>query len=267
MRFKPSKIVIFFSFLTLSCLIIFLNHYKILEKPKGFFNSIFSPVLKPAWEISGQFANIFSFAFNLKNTYSENSNLKNRNQELMAELSYLKDIARENNFLDKAKDLQMKENFDWQASRIIGMDMQNMAGYLIIDSGTDDGIRIDMPVITENKFLIGKIIEADKNFSKVITIFNPTTKIAIKTQDSEVFGLLNGNYTKKLTIDLISKDKELKIGESVVSSGKDGIYPAGLLIGQVEDFQIKPENLFQTAFTRGELDVYNLEKVLVLTRW
>lgn len=267
MRLKPSKFFIFFSLLAISCLIITLNYYKLLDTPKAFLNSAFSPILKPAWKISGQFSNVFSFASNLSNVYSENAKLKEYNQKLSSENSYLKDTMREQGFLSKARDLQAKENFDWQTAKIIGMDMQNMTGYLIIDNGSDDGIQVGMPVITENKYLIGKVVEVDKNFSKVITIFNPSIKVAVKTQDSEAFGLSIGNYTKKMMIDMIPKDKDLKAGEIVVTSGKDAVYPGGLLIGQIDSFQVKPENLFQTAFALGDLDIYDLSLVLILTKW
>lgn len=267
MRFKPSKIFIFSSFLILSLLVVALNYYKLLDQPKAFLNSAFSPVLKPAWKISGQFANIFSFASNLKNIYSENIKLKDSNQKLLSENSYLKDTMREQGFLNDARDLQMKENFDWQASKIIGMDLQNMTGHLIIDSGSADGVEVNMPVITENKYLIGKVVEVDNNFSKVITIFNPSIKVAVKTGDSEAFGLLSGNYTQKLIINMIPKDKELKIGEVVTTSGKDAVYPDGLLIGQVESFDIRPENLFQSASIHGDLNIYDLSRALVITKW
>lgn len=193
--------------------------------------------------------------------------MKDQNQKLVAENSYLKDMIKEKYVIEKARDLQNQDNFDWQIGRIIGMDYQNWSSYVIIDIGSESGIKVDMPVVTENKLLIGKIVEANDKFSKVSTIFNPSIKVAVRTQDSEAFGILSGDYTKNLSMDLVAKDKTLNLGEVVLTSGKDGIFPANLVIGQLKNFEIKPENLFQVANIKSELDVYGLDRVLVLTKF
>lgn len=267
MHKKSSKIFIFSVFLTLCFSVIILNYYNLLIVPKKIFNSTISPILKPTWKMSGGISGAFSFVFDLKDIYSENNHLKDSNQKLIEENSYLKELFRQKEFLDTAKNLQAKENFQWQIGNVVGMDIQNMTGHLIVDGGEEDGITLDMPVITENKFLVGKVVEVDKNFSKVLTIFNPSIKIAVKTQDSQAQGLLNGNYSKKMAIDLIPKDKELKIGEIVVTSGKDAVFPSGLIVGQIDGFEIKPENLFQVAHAFSEMNIYDLNQVIILTSW
>lgn len=246
---------------------IFFSFKKLLAYPNSFLDSFVSSSTRPVWVFSGKASHFFSSILNIRNIYSDNDYLKDKNQKLIAENSYLKDMIKEKYIIEKARDLQNQDNFDWQIGRIIGMDVQNWSSYIIINIGSDNGIKVDMPVVTENKLLIGKVVEANNKFSKISTIFNPTMKVAVKTQDSEAFGILSGDYTKNLMMDLVAKDKVLNQGEVVLTSGKDGIFPANLIVGQLKNFQIKPENLFQAANIKSDLDVYGLDRVLVITKF
>lgn len=267
MRSRSKKFFIILLVLFFSFVLIFFSFQKLLAYPNSFLNLFVSSATRPVWSFSGKVSHFFSSVFNIRNVYSDNDYLKDQNQKLVAENSYLKDMIKEKYVIEKARDLQNQDNFDWQIGRIIGMDYQNWSSYVIIDIGSESGIKVDMPVVTENKLLIGKIVEANDKFSKVSTIFNPSIKVAVRTQDSEAFGILSGDYTKNLSMDLVAKDKTLNLGEVVLTSGKDGIFPANLVIGQLKNFEIKPENLFQVANIKSELDVYGLDRVLVLTKF
>lgn len=267
MRSQLNKFFIILLVLFLSFGAIFFSSQKLLVYPSSFLNLFVSSVTGPVWYFSGKVSKFFSSAFSIRSVYSDNNYLNDQNQKLIAENSYLKDMIKEEYVVEKARDLQNQNNFDWQIGRIMGMDNQNWVNYIIINIGSDNGIKIDMPVITENKLLIGKVVETDNKFSKISTIFNPSMKVAIKTQESEAFGILSGDYTKNLVMDLVTKDRILNQGEVVLTSGKDGIFPANLIIGQLKNFQIKPENLFQIANIKSDLDVYNLDRVLIITKF
>lgn len=265
---KPQrKIVIFLFFIFISLAIIFLNYQGLFESPKKYISTAISVFSRPLWSATGKFSRTTSFVFNIKNIYIENSYLKNQNQKLLAENAYLSGFIEEKNILEKAKNIQAQENFNWQIGRVIGMDAQNWSGYIIVDVGSDDGVSADMPVIDENKMLIGKIAETGKNFSKVLTIFNSSMKVAAKTQNSDALGVVVGDYTRKLTMDFVAKDKILAQGEAVLTSAKDGTFPEGLIVGTVDYFQIKPENLFQSVNIKSEFDIYGTSRVLILTKF
>lgn len=265
---KPQKkTAIFFLFISISLAVIFLNQQGLLESPKKYASFLMSAPSKVAWSVAGRFSHFFSFVFNIKNIYIENSDLKNQNQKLLAENSYLGDFIAEKSILEKAKNIQAQENFSWQIGRVIGADAQNWSGYIIVDAGSDDGVAVGMPVIDENKILIGKIAETGKNFSKVLTIFNSSMKVAAKIQGGDVFGVVVGDYAKNLTMDFVAKERLLTQGEAVLTSAKDGVFPEGLVIGTVKDSKIKPENIFQSVNVKSELDIYGINKVIILTKF
>lgn len=261
------KPIIFLLFILLSLAFIFLNSKGFLDYPKSAVNYLISPISKPIWSGAGKLSGFFSFVFNIKDVYIENAVLKEQNKKLLAENAYLSGFIAEKDILEKAKNIQAQENFNWQIGRVIGMDAQNWSGYIIVDVGSGDGVSVGMPVIDENKMLIGKIAETGKDFSKVLTIFNSSMKVAAKTQNSGAFGVVVGDYTRKLTMDFIAKDKVLAQGEAVLTSAKDGIFPEGLIVGTVEDFQVKPENLFQSVSVKSEFDIYGTSRVLILTKF
>lgn len=261
------KIIIFSIFVFLSIAIIFLNFRGLLESPKKYATFFISAPSKIVWSATGKFSYFFSFIFNIKNIYIENSDLKDQNRRLLAENAYLSDFIAEKNILEKAKNIQAQENFNWQIGRVIGMDAQNWSGYIVVDIGSDDGVMVGMPVIDDNKILIGKIAETGRNFSKILTIFNSSMKVAAKTQNSDISGVVVGDYTKNLIMDFIAKDKPLNQGEAVLTSAKDGVFPEGLVIGTVKDSQIKPENIFQVVNIKSELDIYRINRVIILTKF
>lgn len=265
---KPQKkTAIFLLFISISLAVIFLNRQGLLESPKKYASFLISTPSRFVWSATGKFSNFLSFVFNIKNIYIENTDLKYQNRKLLEENAYLGDFIAEKSILEKAKNIQAQENFSWQIGRVIGADAQNWSGYIIIDAGSDDGVAVGMPVIDQNKMLIGKIAETGKNFSKVLTIFNSSMKVAAKSQGGDVFGVVVGDYAKNLTMDFVAKERILSHGEAVLTSAKDGVFPEGLVIGTVKDAQIKPENIFQSVNVKSELDIYGINRVIILTKF
>lgn len=262
---SQKKIAIFLLFIFLSLAIIFLNSGGFLDYSKSAINYLIAPISKPIWSATGKISRFLSFISNFKNLYLENEDLRNQNRKLLAENAYFKNYIKEKDVLEKARDIQAQNNFNWQIAGIIGMDSQNWADFIILDIGYKSGISAGMPVITENKQLVGKVVEVDNDFSRAITIFNPLLKVGVKTQDSQAFGILNGDRTKNLIMDFVAKEKSLNNGETVLTSAKDGVFPEGIVVGTIKDFQIKPENLFQTVNVKNDLDIYSMDKVLILT--
>lgn len=258
------RLLFFLIIVIFSLLFIFLDSRGALDYPKSAINYLIAPISKPLWSTTGKISRLFSLILNFKNVNSENEALKNQNQKLLAENAYFKNYIKEKDILDKARDIQTQNNFNWQIAGIIGMDSQNWNDFIILDVGYKNGISVGMPVITENKQLVGKVVEVDNDFSKAITIFNPLLKVGVKTQDSQAFGILNGDRTNNLIMDFVAKEKLLNNGETVLTSAKDGVFPEGIVVGIIKDFQVKPENLFQTVNVKNNLDIYNIDKVLIL---
>lgn len=264
MNYLFRKTLFFGALLLLILFAVFTDSYSLLEKPKNFISFFVANSASSLWGFSGRIGGIFSFLTRLDDVYYEISDLKSQNQAMLSENVRLKNLFEKSNFLASMADMGKNSKWDLQPAKIIGVDTQNFLGFLLIDAGYSDDIESGIAVITKDRFLIGKIAEVNKNFSKVITIFHQDSKIAVRTADSHVFGVLIGDYIGNLKMDMVDKEKIISEGELVITSGRDGVFPEGLIIGEARNIESRPENLFQTVAIKGVLNIYDLDKILIV---
>jgi len=103
-----------------------------------------------------------------------------------------------------------------------------------------------------------------ENSAKVLLATSPNSKIPVLIQESRVQGLIKGTKQEALFLDLISKDVEVKVGEKVITSGLGGIFPKGILIGEIVEIEIFEDKMFQQITVRPATNLENLEQVFVV---
>lgn len=198
----------------------------------------------------------------INNLSLKNEQLMNEIRKLESEKAALIEVERENQILRRQLDF-VKENKQWSLipAYIIGQapDLQ----YLILDKGSQDGVKNGQTVIFEG-WLVGKIIEVNPSTSKVFLIINPTSAVPAVTQESRALGLVKGELGYGLTLEDVSKDIPLKKDENVITSGLGGDYPKGLLIGKIKEITSLPADLFQKASLGSLLDFSKLEMVFII---
>lgn len=263
MKRRPLKfIIIIFALLTA---LIFLNFQGWLELPKNIFYKI---ILSPSnfFLKSGRSLSSFFYYFiNAGEIKKENNNLFSQNLKLLKENAELKEAKNENEFFKKAIALKNEEKFDLVAAKIIGLNFLNFDNIILIDKGKNDGIKENFSVITKDKILVGKIIEAGSIISKIATIANSALNIAGMSQNSRASGIVRGlGSQNEFLMDSIAKNAEIKAGDLVITSGIDTIFPKNLLIGRIKRVENKDNEFFQRAFIDPLVDFKNLEEVLVL---
>lgn len=262
-RSKLSLFVLFFAGILL---LIFLNE-------RGFLNStknallIVSVPLQNVSALAADKVNYFGQALReIKNLKKENEKLLNENLELRGVISGLEEIKRENDFLRQQLGLEEKPDDVLILAGVIGRDPLTFGRAILIDKGARDGVREKTAVISAGNILVGQIIEVYENSAKVRLLTDILSKVPALTQDSRMDGLIKGDGTSSLTMDLISKEKELAVGERAISSGLEGIYPKGLLIGEIEEVFSADNQFFQKAKIKAAVDFQNLESVLVFKK-
>jgi len=122
---------------------------------KGFFYSISEPIQFWLWEKGIKSSDFFKAILSSQNLKKENDSLKFENQKLTTENILLEELKTENQLLRTALGLELEKEFELDLVNIIA----KTNDYLTINKGYEHGIDIAMPVITENKILVGKIIE------------------------------------------------------------------------------------------------------------
>jgi rod shape-determining protein MreC len=220
--------------------------------------------------LSTAFFNIrdfFTAPRNLQELIQRNNQLEAQVAQLEAELVTLQEQASEADalraLLGAAR--QQPEN-RYLVAQVIGRDTNPFLHYLILDQGSDAGIRRGMPVVNE-KGLVGRITEVSATASKVQLIIDPNSVINARIQESRAEGILQGQSTGTLQMIYIPQDATVTVGEIVVTSGLGGGFPPEILIGRVVSVHRRDYELYQTAVIEPRNDFSRLEMVLIITNF
>jgi rod shape-determining protein MreC len=154
----------------------------------------------------------------------------------------------------------------YKAAAVIGRDPSPFLRYVIINRGSNDGIRRGMPVVT-NQGLVGRVDAVIGGASRVQLITDPSSSVSVFLQNSEADAIMNGSVSGELTLDMLSQDVKVSTGDVVLTSGLGGEYPADLLIGQVSNVRKRESDLFQEATVQPVVDFSRLEIVLVIVNF
>ena len=179
--------------------------------------------------------------------------LQQQNSELQV-LSALLDFARTHS-----------EN-EYITAAVIGRDISPFLHYVIINRGSDDGLRRGMPIVS-SQGLVGRVAAVTADGARVQLITDPDTAINVRIQPSGAEGLLQGSITGDITVEAISQDANIQTGDLVLTSGLGGNFPPDMLIGQVSGVRQRPVELFQTATVEPVVDFSQLEIVLVIVNF
>jgi rod shape-determining protein MreC len=240
----------------------------------GFLTPILTGALQPVYGVQGWLYDRFQAIQDFINAPAdiarlrqENADLRSENAALQTQVIALQQQVTENNLLSALLDFaRARPENSYQAAAVIGRDPSPFLHYVMINRGSDDGIRRGMPVVAAEG-LIGRVAQVTANAARVELITDPAALVSVQLQPSEVDGVLAGSVTGDLGIDLIPQDAALQAGDLVFTSGIGGLYPPNILIGQITSVQQEAQALFQSASVQPVVDFTRLEIVLIITNF
>lgn len=239
-----------------------LNLSNISQSIKNFFFIASSSTQQYFWQAGQKTANFFSFDRSNENLQEEIARLKAKNYELLGRIADLDELKKENEELRRALDLDLEQDFHLIIGRAISKDV--FIDSILINRGSRDGVLENQPVITSEKILIGKVGQVYNNFAEVILISNKKSSFDAKIIDRDIFGLIRGKGGNKVYFDLISKDEQISSGEVVVSSALGGVFPSGLLVGEITAVEKSDLDPFQQAEIDSFLDINKLDHLFII---
>lgn len=175
-----------------------------------------------------------------RRTFQEYKRLSSENAVLKSRLIGMEGIIKENNRLEKLLDFKRKLVFASVPANVIGRDPSYWNAAVIIDKGTNDGVKKGQAVV--NAFgIVGKILETGKTKSKVILLTDPQFSVAGLMEKSRESVLVSGTLEGLCKLRYLSQEAEIKVGDHVITSKLSTSFPEGLMIGEVvridEDFR------------------------------
>ena len=196
---------------------------------------------------------------------AENDQLRNENSLLRTQVIQLEEQQKDNDVLySLLKVARTRPDSSYAAAMVIGRDTNPFMRYIIIDQGSDAGLRHGMPVVTAQG-LVGRIDAVTANAARVQLITDPASAVNVRLQDTQADGMVVGSVTGDVSVDMISQEVELRPGEIILTSGLGGSYPSNILVGQVASVRKLETALFQSASVQPVVDFSNLRAVLVVT--
>ncbi|MEN6616132.1 MAG: rod shape-determining protein MreC [Syntrophorhabdus sp.] len=183
---------------------------------------------KPVSAVGG----VFDTYFNVISAKKENRELKEKYDKLYVENQKLVEIERENARLRKLLDFAQKKPNTMIAAGVIGEDLKNWFRCVIIDKGSKQNVRQKMPVVTP-KGIVGQVVEVDPWHAKVMVLNDANSSIDVNVEGKNTRGLLEGTVQNTVKMKYVTKNDDIEIGDKLVTSGKDGVYPKGIPAGIV----------------------------------
>lgn len=154
----------------------------------------------------------------------------------------------------------------YQAALVIGRDPSPFLRYVIINRGSNDGIRRGMPVVSD-KGLVGRVDAVIADAARVQLITDADSVVSVHLQNADTDAVLRGSLTGDLVLDMISQDANVEVGDVVLTSSLGGTFPPDLLVGQVVSVRKLDYEIFQTAVVQPVVDFSRLQIVLVVTNF
>ena len=149
------------------------------------------------------------------------------------------------------------------AAEVIGKDPSPWFKTVIIDKGKADGLTKGLPVVMPQG-IAGQVTEVANHYAKVMLILDRNSAVDSLVQRTRARGVVKGESTDQLRLAYVLRKKDVQVGDIVVSSGLDGIYPKGLRIGLVAEVIEHEADIFHEVFITPFVDFEKLEEVLVV---
>ena len=216
------------------------------------------------------FGGVQDYVLHYDQLHEELDSLRARVAELEDEVRQNEEAAKENEKLRELLDLQQKRaDFSFQSARVSERSTDNWSNTLTLSRGSDAGLEVGDCVITETGALVGVLREVGVNWSTVSTVINTTTQLGGIVNRTYSAGVLEGDFTLmgqgKLKLSYLSDSAQLVSGDEVLTSGKGGVYPSGLVVGTVDGVFTDPSGINRYAVVTPTAVLEDLTEVFIIT--
>lgn len=232
------------------------------------FYSLTNPLSEALWRAGNAAVKITAPFANIKKIQADVEILRQENQKLVSQVFTLQQFIQRQEDYQNALHNAKSKHISIAPASIIGLD--GARDTAVINKGLRDGIHNGMPIITAQNILYGKVIKAYEAFSHVMLISNKASVINVKIvsdDDEKVssYGAVKGLGNLVFFLDLVDSNAHMKEGQSLVTSGMDGVFPAGLLVGTITAVNTNDLKPFQTAHVKPFVNPRSVENVFALT--
>lgn len=223
--------------------------------------------------ITGHISSVSGYVMSYLNLREINKELLERNGQLEMQVFELQDQldmmrADTTVFAGFVPDSTEEFPYDFILADVANNSVLHLSNYITIRKGRKEGVEPDMGVVSE-KGVVGIVSAVSDHFSVVIPLLNPKFKLSCKVLGSSYFGTLswNGRDSRYANLDELPRHVEFKKGDTIVTSGYSAIFPAGIIVGKVADFEKQRDDNFYSLDVDLATDFATLNTVKVIRNY
>jgi len=227
--------------------------------------NVVTPGAKAGTGGAGFFSGLWSDYLDLVNVRKENRELRRIIKIYSSRETESSEALMENLRLKELLELKTSMPTPSIAATVIGEDGSPWFKTLVIDRGGADGLQEGMPVVAVNG-VIGRLVKVADKSSRLLLLTDHASGISAVVERSRARGVVKGGGNGQCSLEFTLRDEDVKVGDTVVTSGIGGAFPKGIKIGEVTMVKKGAYGIFQTIDVHPAVNIARLEEVLVLLR-
>jgi len=255
-----------------ACFCLFLSLYILTVSARGQLKNepvsvvlmwLMRPLQIAAQATSGWLIGIQKNYLTLSGFKLENERLRNRIQTLEVERQKLFEAEATHRKLQQLLDFRAQLPGKSVTASIIADSASSWFQGCVLDKGSADGVQKDMAVVTPLG-VVGKVVSTSTRSAKVILLTDANSGIDVLIQRTRSRGIVSGSLESGLVLKYMKRSEDIQVGDRLITSGLDGVFPKGLMVGAVTKVNKQNVGLFQFVEVLPAVQPSRVEEVLVV---
>ena len=270
---RKKKISFFTTVIILSSIIFFSNNSSIMNIGENAIGTVTSSISRIVYSSIASSKEVFKNIFGSKAIREENEKLKIENAELKEKNVSMENIIAKEEFLKNEYNLYLKNKENLLSANVIALDNNSLLIRFNINKGSKDGVKVGDIIVqgtvgdkesTYIKAVVGKVVEVGYNWSKVSSLVDSASNVSFNVVRTQSYGAINGQENNLLSGFMYKSDADVVVGDKLVTSGRGGVFPRNLYIGEVTEVKSSENNLEKKVSVKSPVDFTTLFRVFVL---
>lgn len=270
---RKKKISFFTTIIILSSIIFFSSNSSIMNIGENAIGTVTSSITRIVYSSIASSKEVFTKIFGSKSIREENEKLKIENAELKEKNVNMENIIAKEDFLKNEYNLYLKNKESLLSANVIALDSNSLLIRFNINKGSKDGVKVGDIIVqgtvgedenTYIKAVVGKVIEVGYNWSKVSSLVDSSSNVSFNVVRTQSYGAINGQENNLLSGFMYKPDADIIVGDKLVTSGRGGIFPSDLYIGEVTEVKSSENNLEKKISVKSPVDFTTLFRVFVI---
>ena len=270
---RKKKISFFTTVIILSSIIFFSKNSSIMNIGENAIGTVTSSISRIVYSSIASSKEVFKNIFGSRTIREENEKLKIENAELKEKNVSMENIIAKEDFLKNEYNLYLKNKENLLSANVIALDNNNLLIRFNINKGSKDGVKVGDIIVQgtvgdkENTYItavVGKVVEVGYNWSKVSGLLDSTSNVSFNVVRTQSYGAINGQENNFLSGFMYKSDADVVVGDKLVTSGRGGVFPGNLYIGEVTEVKSSDNNLEKKVSVKSPVDFTTLFRVFVL---